>query len=362
VANTPPVLAPIGDKSVDELVPLTFTATATDADVPANTLSFSLGAGAPSGAAITAAGAFSWTPSEAQGPGSYPVTVVVSDGHGGTDSETITVTVNEVGGTTTIPLEHDAAGVVFDRFVTGYSTAYSGGGYVYGRWTGTILKASFTGSSIEWIGPKQPGYGMADVWIDGTKVATDVDCYQAAPGTLSAVIWESGTLSDGPHTIEIRLMGDKNPASSGYVVVLDKFEVTGAAPSGLGTRYDDSTATPGYSGTWLPYINPTYFNTSYAYSRWAGAAFTVDFEGTQVSWIGPQTPNYGMAEVWIDGAYVTTVDCYRANLATQGWREVVWQSDVLPPGAHTLSIRPTGTKNPAATAANVVIDAVDVRP
>ena len=38
---------------------------------------------------------FSWTPTEAQGPGSYPFDVVVSDGTL-TDTETITVTVGEV--------------------------------------------------------------------------------------------------------------------------------------------------------------------------------------------------------------------------------------------------------------------------
>jgi hypothetical protein len=59
---------------------------------------------------------------------------------------------------------------------------------------------------------------------------------------------------------------------------------------------------------------------------------------------------------------VATVDCYRANLATQGWREVVWTSGVLSAGAHTLVIRPTGTKHPSATAANVVVDAIDVAP
>ena len=262
----------------------------------------------------------------------------------------------------TISLEHDAAGVVFDRFVTGYSTAYSGGGYVYGRWTGTVLKASFTGSSIRWVGPKQPSYGMADVWIDGALAASNVDCYQASPGTLSATIWESATLPDGPHTIELRLTGAKNAASTGNVVVLDTFEVTGAAPSGLGTRYDDSLASPGYTGTWLPYVNPTYFNKTYAYSRWTNAAFTVAFTGTRVSWIGPKTPNYGIADVYVDGVKVATVDCYKANLSLQGWREVIWTSGVLTPGAHTLSIRPTGAKNAAAAAANVVVDAIDVTP
>jgi hypothetical protein len=55
--NVAPVLAEIGDKSVDELAVLTFTATATDAELPVQTLVFSLAAGAegevPEGAAIT---------------------------------------------------------------------------------------------------------------------------------------------------------------------------------------------------------------------------------------------------------------------------------------------------------------------
>jgi PKD repeat protein len=96
--NVAPILAAIGNKTVNELALLSFTATATDADIPANTLTFSLGAGAPAGAAITAGGAFTWTPTEAQGPGSYPITIIVTDN--GTpalnDTETITVTVNEV--------------------------------------------------------------------------------------------------------------------------------------------------------------------------------------------------------------------------------------------------------------------------
>ncbi len=56
--NLAPVLNAIGNKPVDELTLLTFTATATDADLPANTLTYSLGAGAPIGASITADGRF----------------------------------------------------------------------------------------------------------------------------------------------------------------------------------------------------------------------------------------------------------------------------------------------------------------
>jgi len=96
--NSSPAINEIGDKATAELVLLTFTAVATDGDFPANILTFSL-AGAPLGATINStSGVFSWTPTEAQGPGSYIFTVKVCDD--GTpsycDQETITVTVSEV--------------------------------------------------------------------------------------------------------------------------------------------------------------------------------------------------------------------------------------------------------------------------
>jgi hypothetical protein len=82
-------------------VELTFTATATDEDIP--TLTYSLADGisgsVPPGASINAtSGLFSWTPTEAQGPGDYTFDVVVTDNEPTplTDFETITVTVNEV--------------------------------------------------------------------------------------------------------------------------------------------------------------------------------------------------------------------------------------------------------------------------
>jgi hypothetical protein len=94
--NQPPVLDPIGSKTVDEETLLTFTATASDPDIPANTLTFSL-IDAPAGASIDdSTGAFTWTPSEAQGPGSYTFKVRVTDDGGLYDEEEITVTVNEV--------------------------------------------------------------------------------------------------------------------------------------------------------------------------------------------------------------------------------------------------------------------------
>ena len=78
--NQPPSLTPIGDKAVNEGAAVTFTASASDPDLPGQSLTFSLDSGAPATAAINpASGEFTWTTAEADGPGSYPVTVRVTD-------------------------------------------------------------------------------------------------------------------------------------------------------------------------------------------------------------------------------------------------------------------------------------------
>jgi hypothetical protein len=100
--NRAPILAEIEAQTVDELTSLSFTASATDEDVPANTLTFALAAGTnpvPTGASIDpSSGVFSWTPTEAQGPGVYTFKVVVSDNGSPalSDEQEVTVTVNEV--------------------------------------------------------------------------------------------------------------------------------------------------------------------------------------------------------------------------------------------------------------------------
>jgi len=95
--DNPPVLAAIGNKSVDEGVQLSFTATATDPD--AGTVFTYSGTNLPSGASINpTTGVFTWTPSYSQANTYLGVVIQVADSTGLTDSETITITVNDVNG------------------------------------------------------------------------------------------------------------------------------------------------------------------------------------------------------------------------------------------------------------------------
>jgi hypothetical protein len=77
--NTAPTLAPIPNQSIYANTMLTLTASATDTDQPPQLLTFSLDSGAPAGASITSGGVFTWTPTAAQAPGTYPTSVIVTD-------------------------------------------------------------------------------------------------------------------------------------------------------------------------------------------------------------------------------------------------------------------------------------------
>ena len=69
------------------------------------------------------------------------------------------------------------------------------------------------------------------------------------------------------------------------------------------------------------------------------------------------TTGYGKANVYIDGAFKGTVDCYST---TTGWRYRIWESATLTRGSHYIYIKPTGTKRAASTGTAVVVDALDV--
>lgn len=95
--NRAPVLTQIGNRTINEGSRLAFTAAAADPD-SGQTLSFSFGGTPPAGATLSTSGSFSWTPAETQGPGNYPVTIIVKDNGSPilSDSETISIQVNEV--------------------------------------------------------------------------------------------------------------------------------------------------------------------------------------------------------------------------------------------------------------------------
>lgn len=93
--NHAPVLDGIGNKSVSENELLSFSINATDEDV-GDILTYSA-QNLPGGATFNAGTrTFTWTPTYDQGSNDYPVVFTVKDNQNAQDSETITITVNNI--------------------------------------------------------------------------------------------------------------------------------------------------------------------------------------------------------------------------------------------------------------------------
>ncbi|HTT50445.1 MAG TPA: hypothetical protein VMH35_03465 [Streptosporangiaceae bacterium] len=130
-----------------------------------------------------------------------------------------------------------------------------------------------------------------------------------------------------------------------------------------GSTYDGTNAALDYSGT-RTHAGPSSGYTSGDYdqteswSQQAGASMTATFTGTAVQWIGPKNTNGGIADVYLDGTQVATVDTY--SPAGKLFQQVLYSTTGLPSGSHTLTITVSGTQNPASSADTVVVDAINV--
>jgi beta-galactosidase GanA len=128
--------------------------------------------------------------------------------------------------------------------------------------------------------------------------------------------------------------------------------------------FDDTDAALSYAGAgWEHAANQPFTAGDYrgteSFSPTAGASVSATFSGTSVRWVSSLDSNHGIAEVWLDGAKVATVDTYGTP---KQFQQVLYAADDLPAGEHTLSIVATGTRNPAAAGSFVVVDAIDVPP
>jgi beta-galactosidase GanA len=90
------------------------------------------------------------------------------------------------------------------------------------------MTVTFTGTAVQWIGPKNTNGGIAAVSVDG-GAATNVDTYTPAGKLFQQVLYTASGLSPGTHTLTITATGTKNPASSADTVVIDAINTPTAA-------------------------------------------------------------------------------------------------------------------------------------
>ena len=107
----------------------------------------------------------------------------------------------------------------------GPEQSYTAGDYQrtesFSNTTGDHVDVPFTGTAVRYITSKANNHGIADIAIDGTKVAS-VDTYGSGN---RVVAYQTSGLSNGPHTLTITVSGTKNAASGDTFVSVDAVDV-----------------------------------------------------------------------------------------------------------------------------------------
>jgi hypothetical protein len=281
------------------------------------------------------------------------------------------------------------------------SGAHSGGSAHLSMEAGA--KASFTfsnGTNVRLIAYTDEWSGKAVVRLNGAPMG-ELDFY-AAPGKAQVVLWTGPGTDPSMNTVEVEVLGTRNPASGGSWVWIDAFDVSSGTntplPTATPTPMPRSTATPTPTPTTPPTLTPTpaptptpggtppsatrfedthasvvytpsgdwYTNGSASHSgssahlaMVAGDRATFTFTGTRATLIGYQDEWSGIGRVFVDGVASGTVDFYRTPGRAQA---ALFTTAALSPGAHTLVVEATGTRNAASGGNWIWIDAFDVTP
>jgi hypothetical protein len=121
--------------------------------------------------------------------------------------------------------ETDGHIVYSGRWSSYVNDVFSGRSYRYSDTPGSTVTLTFNGRALKWVGTKGPIYGKASISVDG-KTPVTLDLY--APTMMyRQVVWSTGTLSDGAHTVRITCSGSKNTYSQGTYINVDAILVAG---------------------------------------------------------------------------------------------------------------------------------------
>ncbi|MBI1802790.1 MAG: SBBP repeat-containing protein [Chloroflexi bacterium] len=122
-----------------------------------------------------------------------------------------------VGSTTT---QESALAVQYDSWTGVSDTRAFGGSYRTSKTASATASWTFSGTQVDWITALGPSYGQAKVFLDGVDQGT-IDLYAATQQWKAVKAFTTGA---GTHTIQVQVLGTKNPLSRGTQVLVDSFQ------------------------------------------------------------------------------------------------------------------------------------------
>lgn len=231
---------------------------------------------------------------------------------------------------------HDIPG--FDRFMYALGQVESGGRYdAYNSTSGAYGKYQITPSSWSAWSLQVLGTSSAPMTPQNQETVARYKVHQAwhsynQSWRVVAYWWLTGRVVYDESRWTTYARSYVNKVMSIYSGTAT---TTSTSTSTSSSRYQESYRYIGWSGSWSTASHTAYAGDAVRWSKTAGSTATFRFRGYSVAWIGPKGPTRGQAKIYIDGAYVRTVDLYSSGfravntLFSKSWSEYGYRTLVI---------------------------------
>ncbi|MDU1217155.1 MAG: LPXTG cell wall anchor domain-containing protein, partial [Streptococcus sp.] len=215
-----------------------------------------------------------------------------------------------------------------------------------GDYTDKDLTATipFTGVGIEIYGLKSSELGLATAKIDGKEVG-ELDFHTAGATEKGSLIGRFAGLSDGPHTLTLRVKREhKGRGSERSKISLDYFKILAGTGNTI-EKMDDRDPRIQYGAQFKDWSDPELYGGTEKYadinnsdsSAASEAQATISFTGTGIRIFGLKSLALGRARVTLDGKEMPSLDFYTSGATEK--RAFIGEFTNLTDGPHTLTLR-----------------------
>lgn len=251
-----------------------------------------------------------------------------------------------------------------------------------GSWVSSTYQFTITAASSDTQAPSTPGTPTAVIAPAGASIGGDTDTPKA--GIPLRISWTGSTDNVGVsgyqlwystngaayvnagNTTGTAVTMNVAPGSTNLRFQIKAYDAAGntstasAASTATTVALDQETAASTlltYSGTWTSASAASYSGgtAKYASATSAAATYKAPSGTTQVAVVMATGPSAGRVSIAVDGGTATTVDLYSS---TAGYRTVALSTAALSAtSAHTVVVKPAGTKNTSSSGTRIDLDA-----
>ncbi|TWD92415.1 pre-peptidase [Neobacillus bataviensis] len=250
-------------------------------------------------------------------------------------------------------VEENNAAVSYSGSWTGAtSSSLSGGTAKYSVTKGSSAELKFTGEAVKVLGYTGNNRGKADIYVDGKLVKT-VDLYSSTT-KYKVTLYEATNLTKSSHVVKVVNRGEKTAASTGTGITLDSFIISqkyGSYP------VEENTSSATYKGTWSTNSSANHSGGTAKYSSATGNYLEYTFTGRGITLLSYTGPDKGMADIYIDGKLMRTVNMYTSSTKYQA---PIYSVSGLSLGSHKIKVVAKGAKSTASTGTMITVDAFEV--